>query len=345
MSGEIVLALDGMGGDNAPGHVFAGADAALSHSPELRFLIYGPEEALGPCLEGFPRLRSAVELRPAPVAIGMGDKPSQALRRGRKVSSMWRALDAVHQGEAAAAVSGGNTGALMAMARFVLKTQPSISRPGIAALWPNMKGFSVVIDLGATIGSSADQLVQFAIMGEACARVLLGKERPAVGLLNIGVEEVKGTEAVREAARFLREADLPLTFRGFIEGDALSRGEVDVIVTDGFSGNIALKVAEGTARQIGAYLSDAFRRSWRTRLGYFLLRPALRPLRARMDPRRFDGGVFLGLNGVAVKGHGGGDGVSFCSAIETAVLAARADLPGRIAADMRMLGEEPGGRE
>jgi glycerol-3-phosphate acyltransferase PlsX len=246
----------------------------------------------------------------------MDAKPSQALRQGRWKSSMWLAIDAVKKGEADAAVSAGNTGALMAMAKFHLKTMPGIERPAIAALWPTLKGESVVLDLGASIGADAEHLVDLAVMGSAMAQVLLDRERPTVGLLNIGVEEVKGLEPVREAGRILRESPLPhLDYKGFVEGDDIGKGVVDVVVTEGFAGNIALKAAEGTARQLASHLRTAMSRTLLTKLGYLLARRAFRELADKMDPRKANGGVFLGLNGIVIKSHGGTDAEGFAYAV------------------------------
>jgi glycerol-3-phosphate acyltransferase PlsX len=230
---------------------------------------------------------------------------------------MWLALDAVKKGEADAAFSAGNTGALMAMAKICLHMMPYIDRPGIAAIWPTLRGESLVLDVGATIGADAQHLVDLAIMGSAMARIVFGVERPTVGLLNIGTEEVKGLEEVKTASRILRESALPhLDYRGFVEGDDIGKGTVDVVVTEGFAGNIALKTAEGTAKQIGAYLRQALRSSLWSKLGYFLARGAFAALQAKMDPRKVNGGVFLGLGGVVIKSHGGSDAVGTARAIE-----------------------------
>ena len=230
---------------------------------------------------------------------------------------MWMAIDAVKKGDADAVVSAGNTGALLAMARFHLKTMAGISRPAIAALWPTLRGESIVLDVGATIGGDAQHLVDLATMGGAMARVLFDLDRPTVGLLNIGVEEVKGLEEVREAGQILRmAARRDLDYVGFVEGDDIGKGTVDVVVTEGFAGNIALKTAEGTARQIGEYLKGAIGRSLSARIGYLFAQSAFRQLRERMDPRRANGGVFLGLNGIVIKSHGGTDAEGFAAAIE-----------------------------
>jgi len=326
-----------MGGDHGPATVIGGADIASVRHPDVRFLIFGDEAKMRSVLDEHPRVAAVSEIIHTEVSIAMDDKPSQALRRGRKTSSMWLAIDAVKTGRAQAAVSAGNTGALMAMSKVILKTVPHVERPALAALWPTTRGESVVLDVGATIGPDAFQLVQFAVMGEAYARVILGVERPSVGLLNIGEEEVKGTEQVKDAAQILREAQLPIHFHGFVEGDDLGKGTVDVIVTDGFTGNIALKTAEGTARQVADYLRAAINRSWLSQLGYLLAQGAFRILAKKLDPRASNGALFLGLNGLVVKSHGGTDGLGFASAIDVAVDVASADLLKRIVADLEAL--------
>jgi glycerol-3-phosphate acyltransferase PlsX len=257
----------------------------------------------------------------------MHDKPSQALRRGRKTSSMWLAIDAVKKGEADVAVSAGNTGALMAMARFCLRMLPGIDRPALAAIWPTMRGDSVVLDLGATIGGDAHHLMALAVMGSAMASALFDLERPTVGLLNIGVEEMKGGEEIREAAELLRGMNLPqLDYIGFVEGDGIGKGAADVIVTEGFSGNIALKAAEGTARQFSEYLRSAMMRTWRSKIGYLFAKNAFRALRDKVDPNKSNGAVFLGLNGIVVKSHGGTNADGFAYAIDVGYDMVRYDL-------------------
>ena len=241
------------------------------------------------------------------------------------------AIDAVKRQEADVAVSAGNTGALMAMAKFNLRTMPGISRPAIAALWPTLRGESIILDVGASIGADAEHLVDLAVMGSAMARVLFNVDRPKVGLLNIGVEEVKGLEPVREAGRILREAKLPgLDYIGFIEGTSIGEGVADVVVSEGFAGNIAIKAAEGTARQFASYLRDAMRLTLRARLGYVLARAAFAMLREKMDPRKANGGVFLGLNGIVIKSHGGTDAEGFAAAVDVGYDMVRHSLLGKI---------------
>jgi phosphate acyltransferase len=317
MADKIRIALDGMGGDHGPAVVVDGADLALSRHPGSEFLFFGNSSLIAPLLDARSALKARSRLVHTDVAVRMEDKPSQALRYGRWKSSMWLSIDAVKKGEADIAVSAGNTGALMAMSKFNLKTLPGIERPAIAALWPTLRGESIVLDVGASIGADADHLVDLALMGAATARILFGLERPTVGLLNIGVEEAKGLEQVRGAGRILREENFAeLDYHGFVEGDDIGRGKVDVVVTEGFAGNIALKTAEGTARQIGEYLRGAMSRSLAARIGYLFARSAFRQLRQRMDPRRANGGVFLGLNGIVIKSHGGTDAEGFAAAIE-----------------------------
>ena len=335
MTDSVTISLDAMGGDAGPAIVVPGAAIALTRRPDLRFLIYGRAAAIEPVLADHPRLAEASSIIDCEVAVQMDDKPSQALRKGRWKSSMWRAVQAVRDGEAAAAVSAGNTGALMAMSKFCLKMQPGISRPAIAAIWPTLKGESIVLDVGATIGSDADMLVEFAVMGAAMARAVFDTERPTVGLLNIGVEEIKGVEEVREAGATLKALDHPnFRYHGFVEGDDLGKGTVDVVVTEGFSGNIALKTAEGTARQIAVYLRNAMGRTLFSRLGYVLAQEAFRRLGEKMDPGKVNGGLFLGLNGMVIKSHGGTDAEGFASAVELARSLVVSDLLAEIASDI-----------
>jgi phosphate acyltransferase len=326
-----------MGGDFGPEVVIPGAAKALERHPDAHFLILGIEEQCRPHLARFPKLESVSTFSHCDVAVRMDDKPSQALRRGRWRSSMWRAIEAVKTGEADVCISAGNTGALMAMSKFCLRPMANIERPAIAAIWPTLKGESIVLDVGATVGADAQQLIDFAMMGAAMARALFEIDRPSVGLLNIGVEEIKGQEEVKEAGRLLRAADFPgLDYYGFVEGDDLGKGIVDVVVTEGFAGNIALKTAEGTARQIAEYLRSAMSQTWRAKLGYLFAKDAFGRLREKMDPRRGNGGVFLGLNGIVIKSHGGADIEGFAAAVEVGYDMARNGLKAKIAADLEL---------
>lgn len=310
----VVIALDAMGGEHAPDMVIRGADIARERHPDMHFVLFGNEAQLRPALDRFPVLGAVSEVRHCETAIEDDEKPTVALRQGRQ-SSMRRAIEAVRDGDANGVVSAGNTGALMAMAKIVLKTLEGIHRPAMASLFPTRRGESVMLDLGANVESSVENLVQFAVMGEVFARTVLGVVKPTVGLLNVGSEEFKGHETVRGAAKLLQEIDLPITFHGFIEGDDITAGTVDVVVTDGFTGNVALKTAEGTARLYSQFLRQAFKESLMSRLGYLLARNALSKLRERFDPRRYNGAMFLGLNGVAVKSHGATDALGFANAI------------------------------
>ncbi|MBK8771824.1 MAG: phosphate acyltransferase PlsX [Rhizobiales bacterium] len=334
MADKLTISLDAMGGDQGPEMVIPGAALAAERRPGFSFLLFGDEARIAPVLAQYPKLHKVATIRHTDVAVAMDDKPSQALRRGRGKSSMWQAIDAVRKGEAAAAVSAGNTGALMAMARFILRTVEGIERPAIAAVWPTMRGQSVVLDVGATVGADARQLLEFAVMGEAMARCLFGVQQPTVGLLNIGVEEIKGNEAVKEAGRLLRELQLPLHYHGYVEGDDIGKGTVDVVVTEGFTGNVALKAAEGTAKQISSFLRTALTRTLMAKLGALLASGAFRAFRDRLDPRKHNGGVFLGLNGIVVKSHGGTDAIGFATAVDVAINMVSNGLVAKIAEDV-----------
>lgn len=327
MPQKVRIALDAMGGDVGASVVIPGAATALIRHPDTEFLLYGDRACIDPELAKYPALKAASRVIHTDVAVSMHDKPSQALRRGRKTSSMWLAIEAVKKHEADVAISAGNTGALMAMARFCLRTVPGIDRPAIAAVLPTKRGDSVVLDLGATIGGDARHLVQMAAMGSAMSSVLFDLKRPTVGLLNIGVEEIKGHEEIREAGELLRAMNLPqLEYIGFVEGDGISKGAADVIVSEGFSGNIALKAAEGTARQIVDVLRAEISKSWVAKIGYWLARDAFRALREKLDPNRLNGGVLLGLTGMVVKSHGGADAEGFAYAINVGYETVRNDL-------------------
>lgn len=324
-----------MGGDHGPEVTIPALARVAERRPDVRFIVFGKEEVVKPLLARQPRLVAVVEFVHCEIAVRMDDKPSQALRHGRWKSSMWKAIEAVKSDSADVCVSAGNTGALMVMAKFCLRTMASIDRPAIAAIWPTLRGESVVLDVGATIGADAHQLIDFAILGAAMYRAIFDNARPTVGLLNVGVEEIKGQEEVKEAARILREASMmSLSYHGFVEGDDIGAGTVDVVVTEGFAGNIALKTAEGTAKQIGSYLKAAMSRTVMAKIGYVFAKGAFDALRAKLDVKRANGGVFLGLNGLVVKSHGGADAESFAAAIELAYDMARNRLLDRIEADL-----------
>ena len=317
MTNRTVIALDAMGGDNAPDIVVAGAALARERYPKVSFLFFGDEKKVQPLLDRHPILRDCSTLRHTPDVISSDMKPSLALRQGRN-SSMRLAINAVATNEASCIVSAGNTGALMAMAKFVLRTMPGIDRPAIATLLPTKRGETLMLDLGANLECDAENLVQFALMGAIFCRAVLGLSEPSIGLLNIGAEELKGHDEVRTAAAILRERPLPGLFKGFVEGDGILAGDVDVVVTDGFSGNIALKTIEGTAKLMAHFLKLSFQSSFVAKMGYLLARGALQRLKLRADPRRYNGAMFLGLQGVCVKSHGGTDHEGFANAIGVA---------------------------
>jgi phosphate acyltransferase len=311
------ISIDGMGGDHAPRIVVEGLEHFAQSHPDLRFLIHGDEVQLKLLLEKAPTAAPRVTIRHTDRSVAMDAKPSQMLRQG-KGTSMWNAIESVKSGEAIAAVSAGNTGALMALSMFILRKVEGVHRPALVASWPTRKGVTAMLDLGADIAADAGQLVEFAIMGVAFARAVNGVKKPKVALLNIGEEELKGHESIREAARLLRTSNLPIDFRGFIEADKIGSADIDVIVTDGFTGNIALKTAEGIAKMISDMLKDALKSGPMAMLGAALAMPALKQFRSKMDPRKVNGAVFLGLNGVVVKSHGGTDAVGFAQAIKVA---------------------------
>ncbi len=315
---QLPIALDAMGGDNAPACVLRGAEMALVRHPGIKFVLYGNRYILEPLLGATPHLKATSEIVHTELVIAGHDKPSHAMRRG-KGSSMWLAVESVKEGKCCAVVSAGNTGALMAMSKLILRTLPGISRPAIAALFPTLRGECVMLDLGANVESDAQDLFRFAIMGDAFARAVLGLSRPRIGLLNVGAEELKGRDEVKQALELIKNNGQHLNFHGFIEGNDIAEGTVDVVVTDGFSGNIALKTAEGAARLIRTYLKDAFSSSPISKAGALLATGALKAVKEKLDDRKRNGAMFLGLNGIAVKSHGSADAYSFCNAISVAV--------------------------
>ncbi len=329
------IAIDAMGGDIGPAVMVAGMAIALRQDSALHFDVYGDEALIRPELKKHPKLKNAVEVHHTTDAISGTEKPSQAIRRA-KGTSMGMAINAVKDGKAAAALSAGNTGALMAIAKLALRTMPGIDRPALAALLPTLADNDLVmLDLGANTECDAQNLVQFAVMGSAYARTVHGLAKPRVKLLNIGTEELKGTGELKEAAAMLREADyLPMEFNGFTEGDKLSRGDVDVVVTDGFSGNIALKTAEGTARFVTDLLRRAFTSSIRSKAGFALSKPALHMLKVHLDPNNHNGAVFLGLNGLVVKSHGSANAKGVANAIGVASRMIANDITRKIGDDL-----------
>jgi len=330
-----VIALDAMGGDHAPAIVIKGAALALSRNASLRFLVFGDTAQTQPLLQQHPDLAKACTLRHCTDVITPHMKPSLALRQGRQ-SSMRLAINAVAEGEASSIVSAGNTGALMALAKFVLRALPGIDRPAIASIMPTKKGEVVLLDLGANLECDAENLVQFALMGSLFCRAVLGTERPTIGLLNIGTEEMKGHDEIRTAANILQERPVPGIFRGFVEGNDILAGTVDVVVTDGFTGNVALKTIEGTAQLLAHFLRETFGSGLFAKIGYLLARKALARFKLRVDPRRYNGALFLGLQGVCVKSHGGTDEEGFANAIRVANNLVKYGLNQRIAEELAL---------
>lgn len=332
------IAIDAMGGDGGLAVMLAGVALARRQWPGLTFDLVGDEAAINTALDQHPNLRAASDIIHAPEAIDGSERAGQAIRRA-KTTSMGLAIDAVKQGRAGAAVSAGNTGALMAMAKLALRTMPGIDRPALAALLPSLgeKDF-VMLDLGANTECETRNLVEFAIMGAAYSRIALGIERPRVSLLNIGTEDQKGTEEIRDAAAALRAADhLHMNFEGFIEGDKIARGLTDVVVCDGFSGNISLKTMEGTARFVTDLLRRAFTSSIRSKFGFLISRPATELMRHHLDPDNHNGAVFLGLNGVVVKSHGSASPKGVANAVGVAAKLVDANITQRIAEDLALI--------
>jgi len=317
VSAQFTLAVDAMGGDNAPDMVVAGLSTTAERHPSAKFLLVGDEALLAPLLARHRRAAAACTIRHTADAIGSDMKPTAALRMRR--ASMRVAIDAVAEGEASGVVSAGNTGALLALAKIVLKTLPGIDRPAMAAIGPSARGDVVMLDLGANVLCDARNLVEFAIMGDVFARTVLGLTAPTIGLLNVGTEELKGDDRLREAAAVLRSSHIAAQFHGFVEGHDIAAGTTDVIVTDGFTGNVALKTGEGALRLMGGLLRQVFSASLTAKLAYLLARPGLDRLREWLDPRRYNGAVMLGLNGVVVKSHGGTDALGFAHAMDVAM--------------------------
>lgn len=335
------IAVDAMGGDEGVRVMVSGAALARRRHERFKFLLVGDETRIKAALDNHPNMRSASEILHCEGVVSGEEKPTQALRRA-KTTSMGLAIEAVKKGDAGAAVSAGNTGALMAMSKVALRTMPGIDRPALAGLMPTLEEHDVVmLDLGANTECDPRNLVQFAIMGAAYARIATGRDKPRVRLLNIGTEETKGTGELQEAAQRLRAATgLALSFEGYVEADKINRGHVDVVVSDGFSGNIALKAIEGSARFVTDLLKDAFRSSLRSKIGFLVSRPATELLRHHLDPNNHNGAVFLGLNGVVVKSHGSATAAGVANAVAVTARLLEESLTERITADLAELGEQ-----
>lgn len=322
-----------MGGDNAPDSVIAGLKSAEKKHSDVRFLIFGDESKVRPYLDRYKLDAGRYEFVHTPDYVASDEKPSTAVRNGRN-SSLWLAIDAVKKGRANAVVSSGNTGALMAFSKLILGTMPGIHRPAIVTILPTRKSECVVLDLGANAECTARNLVEFAIMGDAYCRTVLKRDNPSIGLLNIGSEDIKGRDEIREAAQIIKESPLADKFKGFVESDDIALGSVDVFVTDGFTGNIALKAIEGTARLMVNLLKDSAAKSFISKLGFALALPALKRLKKKMDPGRYNGAMLVGLKGISIKSHGGADAFGFANAVNVAVNTVKNDLVGNIVAQL-----------
>jgi glycerol-3-phosphate acyltransferase PlsX len=338
----LVISIDAMGGDHGPSVVVPGVARATKFLPPggARFLLHGDEAPLNAALARSPAIAEICEVRHADLVITMDAKPAHAMRRG-KGSSMWNAVESVRAGEAKAAVSAGNTGALMAISRLLLRMTADMDRPALVANWPTSRGITAVLDVGANVVCDAERLVEFAVMGAAFHRAVHHSQRPTVGLLNVGTETEKGHDDVRGADRLLRQNTFDFDYRGFVEGDDIARGVVDVIVTDGFTGNVALKTAEGLARFFRAELRKTFTSNALSRLGALIARRALKKMGERLDPGSINGGPFLGLNGIVVKSHGGADARGFANAIRLAADLAKSNFAAEIDRNLGRLGVTP----
>lgn len=343
---RIVISVDVMGGDEGPSTVVAGCNMSAQKNPNLHFIFHGPETDIAPIVKRRAALQGRSEVRDAPDIVTMDDKPSQVVRNG-KDTSMWSAIEAVRNKEASVAVSCGNTGALMALSMIRLRKLPGVNRPAIAVLYPssNPQGFNVLLDVGADVRADADDLLRYALMGMSYARNGLDLARPRVGLLNVGTEEHKGRVELKEAHDLIRaQSDhAAFEFVGFVEGGDISGDICDVIVTDGFTGNVAIKTGEGTATLVGNQLREAFKFSPLSRLASLLAYPSLRRLQKKIDPRRVNGGVFLGLNGTVVKSHGSADATGVTSAVKLAAQLAHIQFTDKLAARVAALPAEESG--
>ena len=319
MANLIKIAVDCMGGDDDARFVIPGLDKTLRNNNDLSFLLFGDKSIIEKRLSNYKHLANSSEIFHTEHHIKMDDKPSQAIKKGKRVSGMWKAIESVRDNHADFVISAGNTGALMAMATLILKTISKIQRPAIAALWPTVDGETIVLDIGATIGFDRRQLIDFSILGASMAQIIFDIESPTLSLLNIGEEEIKGLDEIRAAHEILKNGNSFFKYKGFVEGNKIGFGYSDVIVTDGFTGNIALKTAEGTAIQISQYLKETLNGSILSKIGYLLARRSFQTLRDKMNPNTLNGGVFLGLNGIVIKSHGKTDHVGFSSALDLGI--------------------------
>lgn len=330
---DLILSLDAMGGDNGPDAVIPGIDLAIKDGLNAKFLIFGIAERVEPLLAKYPKVKECSEFIAVTEIVTAQDRASSALRK--KGTSMYMAIQAVKDGQAHGVVSSGNTGALMATARLILRTLPGVDRPFIASMMPTIKGRSVVLDMGANITCDADAMIQMAVLGSIFGQIGLGNDKPTVGILNVGSEDQKGHDYIRQAASILSDISFPGQYYGFIEGDDIGKGTTDVVVTDGFTGNVALKTAEGIARMSSHYMREAFTKTIWSKLGYLLASRSIKHIRAKLDARLYNGGLFLGLQGVCIKSHGGSDAVGFSRALLVAAQMVREDYTGRVAEAMK----------
>ncbi len=337
---EVTIALDAMGGDKAPDFVISGAYIASKNLKNVRYKIYGNKKKIMPIMAKYPSLQDISKIIHTEEFITADEKPSNALRKGKN-SSMYMAINASKTKEVQAVVSAGNTGALMALSKFVLQTLPGIDRPAIGGILPTIKGYCIVLDLGANIHCDAENLFEFAVMGNAFARAVLGLSKPSIGLLNVGTEKNKGHETLRLASNLIEESEIDFNYYGFVEGNDINSGTVDVVITDGFTGNVALKTAEGTSKYISSTIKNIMKSSPFGWLGMLVAMPAISKIKKRMDPRSFNGAMFLGLNGIVVKSHGGTDEIGFANAIKVAYKLAENNINEQIVKEMVSSGHAP----
>ena len=340
MSYPVNIAVDCMGGDDDAFFVLPGLLLTLKKYPNIKLQLYGDEEIIRSRISKYRALEQASQIIHCDTYVKMDEKPSVAIKNGRGKSSIWVAIEALKQGNADFMISAGNTGALMAMATLILKTISKIQRPAIAAIWPTINGETIVLDIGATIGFNKKQLIDFSILGASMAQVILDVKQPTLSLLNIGEEEIKGLDEIKSSHEMLKSTEYFFRYKGFIEGNQIGRGFSDVVVTDGFTGNIALKTAEGTASQISQYFKDSINRSIMAKVGYIFAANAFRSLKEKMNPSRLNGGVFLGLNGIVIKSHGKTDPIGFSSAVDLGIHMHKAALIDKIKSNIKLTEKE-----
>lgn len=340
MSNQVNIAVDCMGGDDDATFVLPGLLLTLKKYPNIKFQLFGDEKTIKSKISQYKAVENASDIIHCDTYVKMDEKPSNAIKNGRGKSSIWIAIEHLKRGDADFMVSAGNTGALMAMSTLILKTISKIQRPAIAAIWPTINGESIVLDIGATIGFNKKQLIDFSILGASMAQIILDVERPTLSLLNIGEEEIKGLDEIKASHEILKSTERFFKYKGFIEGNQIGRGFSDVVVTDGFTGNVALKTAEGTASQISKYFKDSIDRSIMAKVGYLFAASAFRSLREKMNPSRLNGGVFLGLNGIVIKSHGKTDPIGFSSAVDLGIDMHKAALLDKIKSNIELTEKE-----